>query len=45
MALAATVALHTRASASARPIADAAKPAADLIVTNARVWTVDASRP
>ena len=41
----AAAALHARASASAQPSADAAKPAADLIVTNARVWTVDPSRP
>ena len=37
--------LHARASASAIPARADAKPAADLIVANARVWTVDPSRP
>ena len=34
-----------RARAASRAGGDATKPAADLIVMNARVWTVDAARP
>ncbi len=37
--------LHGRASASANPAQANAKPAADLIITNAKIWTVDPSRP
>jgi predicted amidohydrolase YtcJ len=43
LALAGVAARHARGSARAH--SGATKPAADLIVTNARVWTVDPSRP